>query len=268
MNTQNDSATNDASEPLAQVDAGYENLTVVCPRCGRRNVYNRAEDIGNFDAIANREVACEHCRAAFCIGGDLVNASHELLLLDSTDFLNQKRYVQAVLSAATAHEVFFNHFLLVELVFRPIRRDRVHARDIDEIAWLNGNTAELRDKLEKFTFWPMQHAFLGLILRDTPIKTLAEAESYIRALPNNARKVEKVERSAVEGLSDEKVRGYLLRMYDSKVAELRNNIVHKTAYRPAHVETRTVVEDARYAIFNLTSHFGLGDVNYHLNESI
>jgi hypothetical protein len=251
------------SDQLIQLDAGYENVVAVCPKCTVRNVYNRADDIGHFNPIANGRVACADCGAAFTIGGDLVNAAHEMLLLDSNDFLREKRYVQAVLSATTAYEVFFNHFLLVELVFRPLNRDRVNTRDIDQIAWLNDTSALLRDKISKFTFEPMRRTFLRFAIERIAVGTVAQAEACINTI---SKRPKRVERATVAHHTDERLRTLLLRLYDSDIAELRNNIVHKTAYRPTRSETRSVVEDATYTIANLTNHFGLGNVNYHLNE--
>lgn len=32
----------------AELDATYENVSAVCPQCGRRNIYNRATDLKDF----------------------------------------------------------------------------------------------------------------------------------------------------------------------------------------------------------------------------
>ena len=125
----------------ATIRGGYENISTVCPHCGARNVYNRATDVGHLAPIANGRVNCENaaCRAAFDISGDLINPAHELLLLDAHDFIQEKRYIQAVLSATTAYESFFSHYLRVELVYRVSSRDRKTVRN--ELQWLNAQNA-------------------------------------------------------------------------------------------------------------------------------
>ena len=153
-----------------RVQAGYEIVAAACPRCATRNIYNRAEDIGSFRAIANHGVSCSRCSAMFDICGDLVNPAFETLLLDSYEFLKEKRYIQSVLSATTAYELFFSHFLRVELVYRPARRDRVAQRN--EIAWLNATGTSLRDKTARWTFAPMRRIFLRLALDGTRPATL------------------------------------------------------------------------------------------------
>jgi hypothetical protein len=60
----------------------------------------------------------------------------------------------------------------------------------------------------------------------------------------------------------------LLRVHDTTIADLRNNIVHKYAYRPSLSETQAVVDDSRETIGLLTRHFDLRTDNYHLNECI
>lgn len=249
--------------PAVHLDAGYENVAATCPGCATRNVYNRAEDIGGFRAIANHRVKCANCHAAFDICGDLVNPAFETLLLDSQDFLREKRYMQAVLSATTAYELFFSHFLRVELVYRPARRDQVTPRD--DIAWLSSTVAALHVKTARHTFEPMRSTFLRLAIDGTRPATLSAAETWIASIPKQPTKID---RSEIERLAEDGLRSLLLDVNDATIADLRNNVVHKSAYRPRLNETTSAIDDAYRTIFGLSGRFELQDDDYHLNESV
>lgn len=248
----------------ADIEASYENITVTCPKCQARNVYNRATDIGHVGPISNWQVVCENsqCRAIFHAIGDLINPSHELLVLDACDLLRQKRYSDAVLKATTAYELFFGHYLKVELAYRPSTRDRTSDRDT--IDWLNSTAQLLRSAIERHTFEPMRRVFLHATVNNVHPATIAAAEAYIRGIP---RKPPEASRTDIDALRDEDLRDLLLHVADTNIADLRNNIVHKTAYRPSLGETKTTVEDAYKTIFRLGHYYQLGDDNYHLNES-
>jgi hypothetical protein len=169
--------------------------------------------------------------------------------------------MQAVLSATTAYELFFSHFLRVELVYRPSRRDHLTQRD--DIAWLNATATSLRDKTARCTFAPMRRIFLRLAIDGARPATLSAAEACIA---NIQVKPPAIDRSEIERLADEPFRKLLLAVHDATIADLRNNIVHKTAYRPQLGETKAAVDDANHAIFGLSHHFDLQDDDYHLNE--
>jgi hypothetical protein len=248
----------------AEMEAGYENLVAVCPRCGARNVYNRASDIGHFSSIANMLVACEKkaCRASFSIYGDLVNPAHEMMLLDATAFLHEKRCIQAVLSATTAYELFFSHFLRVELVYRASTRDRTSSED--RITWMNTALAALKSATERLTFEGMRRLFLRTALEDFRPSALADADAYISGIPKGPPKPPRVE---LESLEEPERRELLLRVHDTQIARLRNDVVHKSAYRPRIEQASSAVGDAERTIFLLGQHYNLASDNYHLNES-
>jgi hypothetical protein len=257
----------DQLTPVVDLDAGYENVTALCPRCGRRNVYNRVTDIGHVDAIDSHHLACQApaCGDSFWVRGDLVNTAYAMLLLDSCDFVREKRYMQAVLAATTAYELFFAHFLRVELLYRPLRRDESSVDD--EIGWLDAAAARLRAKTARHTFEPMRRIFLRAALDNVAPATLVAAAAYVDAIP---AKPSVVLRTDIEQLdaTDEPRRGLLLGVWDAKIADLRNNIVHKGAYRPSLAETQTAVEDACTIINSLSAHFKMRRDEFHLNEHL
>jgi hypothetical protein len=247
-----------------EIQAGYENISVPCPYCHAPNVYNRASDIGHCEPISNWHVVCasESCGASFDIIGDLVNPGHEMLLLDAYDFLREKRYIQAVLSATTAYELFFSHFLRVEFVYRASNRDTNPDRDsVDE---MNVALKAVQTAIERHTFGPMRRVFLRAVLDAPRPMNLAAAVAYVQRISKSPADIS---RSDIDNVPDPNLRELLVQVFGTRIANLRNDIVHKTAYRPRLDETKAVVDDAYSTIFRLGHHFGLANDNYHLNET-
>jgi hypothetical protein len=230
-----------------------------------RNVYNRITDVGHVKPIDNHRVRCamHACGATFDIIGDLVNAAHEMLLYDAQRFIIEKRYMQAVLSATTAFELFFAHFLQVELIFRPARRDGASADD--ESLWMNEVADLLRARTERHTFHRMRRLFLRTVVDQVRPATLAEARHYVASIPKQPDEVDPAEITAV---TDDGLRNLLLQCRGASIADLRNAIVHKSAYRPTKQEAEEAVQQACEVVFPLTRYFDLATVDYHLNEPL
>ncbi len=258
-----------------ELETSYENVVALCPKCTRRNVYNRASDIGHLRAIDNQGVVCQDddCGAHFDIYGDFINAPYEILLLDSRTFLKEKRYMQAVLSATTAYELFFIHFLRVQLLYRPLRRHNDSDSDSDVDEWFNAIASSLHDETIRLTFCPMRNLFLHVAIDQKRLETLAMAEEYIKVICNDkikaikSRRMEDI-RAEIKCLPDAPPRSLLLRVCDTNIADLRNGVVHKTAYRPSLSETKAAVEDVSQTLFQLSEHFRLKNDDYHLNERL
>ncbi|WP_437276050.1 hypothetical protein WME90_33035 [Sorangium sp. So ce375] len=248
----------------ADIKPTYENISAICPSCKQHNVYNRASDIGHFRAISNYRVICLNgeCGAFFYVVGDLINPGHEMLLLDSWSFFREKRYIQAVLSAATAYEFFFAHFLRVELLFRPNLRDIDFS--VDEIQWLNDHAQLLIKKTQRHAFEDMRRLFLRVALDRHKLTSRAAAAGYIAGLPKKPGAVLRREVESIANLNRSKL---LLRVVEAEIAQLRNKVVHKDALRPTRENTEQAITNAYETIFALGTHFKIGDTDYHLNES-
>jgi len=93
---------------------------------------------------------------------------------------------------------------------------------------------------------------------------LAAADAYVRRVTKSPTEIS---RSDIDTVSDQSLRELLVQVFDTRIATLRNDIVHKTAYRPLLAETKAAVDDAYSTIFRLGHHFKLASVNYHLNET-
>jgi len=105
------------------MDPTYENFGAQRPHCGENNIFNRASDLQTFQPIGFRTVNCQACDCQFNINNDSVNAAHQMLLTASYGFVERKQYMQCVLSVAQAYEIFFGHFLYIQLVYRAFAND-------------------------------------------------------------------------------------------------------------------------------------------------
>lgn len=245
-----------------QLEASYENVSANCPACGHRNLLNRATDIGHLAPVANAQVTCGACGAPFTIHGDLVNPGHEMLLLGAWEYVKKKEYGHAVLTATTGYERFFAHFLRVELLYRPSRRDRTGG--CDDLAWLNSTRVRLDDGIQRFTFRPMRNLFLCVAVDGVRPATRVQASEHIDLLLQQTST--SVPRARIEAVGDEPLRDLLLKVADTRIDELRNAVVHKTALRPKEDAAVAAVKDAIDTVFALSRRFDLHDDNYHLNE--
>jgi len=245
-----------------QMGSTYENFIADCPNCGMTNTFNRASDLQTFQPIGFREVACEACKRPFNINNDAINAAHEMLLFGCFAFIERKEYMQCVLSVAQAYEVFFSHFMHVQLIYRAYAHEGSH-----DLSRLNCLNEQLYNRVHRLTFVPMRSLVLRLVIDAVAPTSLAAAEVAIAALPEKPRVVP---RRDIEATADNhlKVKALLLRLLDADVNTLRNRVVHKDAYRPTREEATTAHDEAREILHGLTARLRLGyDAYWYISEA-
>lgn len=241
-------------------EATFENLVAVCPGCSYRNIFNRATDLQTFAPVDFRQVSCQECGCPFNVNGDTINAAFEMLLFDCAEFFERKRYVQCVLNVAQAYEVFFNHFLHVQLVYRPFGKDA--SRDIQ---LLNDLRRVLYQRVRAYSYQAMRDLVLRLIVDEVAPDSLQAAEAVIAAIPS---RIPAVPLESIAGVNDERLRLLLLRLVKSEANRLRNQVVHKDAYRPTLAEAERVYKEAREILFGISARLRLGyDATWYLRTS-
>lgn len=233
----------------------YENFVAECPYCGQNNIFNRASDLNDFAPITGREVVCQlkSCLRHFWINGDSINCAHEMLVFDCYELIQQKHYMNCVLSLAQAYEVFFSLFFRVELLYKPFGRDACGT--LEE---LNALAVELEKKMEVHTFGSLRALFLRHVATVTPPKTLSEAAQLIRALPDSRRMVKSPKVAILDAVGDPRLRTLLKQLSAVTINTLRNKVVHKGAYRPTGAEVAEALEQTRSILFPITR-----DLNLH-----
>ncbi len=239
---------------VAEIESTYENVHATCPHCGQRNIFNQVSDLHTGEPIAGREVTCdnEQCGRSFWITSDRINPAHQALLFDCRELLARKQYMQCVLVVAQSYEVFFSHFMHVQVLYRAF------AREDDEIEKLNELLQRLQESIQHFTFEPMRSLFLELAVSDARFANLTDAEAWIDALPKSSRRVPKPTKATIQAVANPRLRDGLLALYDTNIARLRNRVVHKDAYRPTREETEEALREAGDILHPLTRELRLG----------
>lgn len=244
-------------------EATFENLIAVCPDCSYRNIFNRATDLQTFAPVDFRQVSCQQCGCPFNINGDTINAAYEMLLFDCAEFFERKRYVQCVLNVAQAYEVFFNHFLHVQLVYRPFGKDANR-----DIKLLNELGRVLYKRVHGFSHRAMRDLVLRLIVERVAPDSSQAAKAAIAAIPLRQNEIAPVTPESIASVNDERLRPLLLRLLNAEANRLRNRVVHKDAYRPTLAEAERVYKEAREILFGIAARLGLGyDATWYLRTS-
>ena len=237
----------------------YENFVVDCPECGMEIVFNRASDLGTFEPIAGRDVSCPEtaCRKPFRIVGDSINEAYELFLYDTQELRDQKRYMTCILNIAQAYEVFFGLFFRVELLYRPFGSES--GRDLFE---LNRLAQELHTMIKDHAFGRMRSLFLSHLVKGRSPGSLADARTVIAQLPCRPSDPPDAD---IDAFSDTRLVPLLKAIKATKIATLRNNVVHKRAYRPTLEEVDDSLETAGSTLLPLGSRLDLHDeINWYL----
>jgi hypothetical protein len=231
----------------------YESFVAECPSCGVESIFNRASDLGSFEPIAGRDVAClsAACGKPFRIVGDSINNPHEMLINDCYELIEQKHYMNCILSLTTAYEMFFRLFFRVELLFKPFAGDPNH--DLDE---MNRLDEKLQKKIKQHTFDGMRALFLQHILNAQSPKNLVDSANMIAVLPTSPKCVNPAD---IESLGDTKLAPLLKAIKDANINTLRNRIVHKEAYRPRRDEAELALKKTTDILFPLQDYFQLHD---------
>lgn len=251
--------------------ATYENVIVRCPSCGRENIFNRASDLkGVAEPIVYAEVSClfPACAESFYLTGDVCNPAYEMLIFDCYELLERKHYSYCILNLAQAFEVFFSQYLRVELLYKPFGSDL--QRNRADIADLNRLMQLLYKRVKCFAFVGMRYLFFHQVLQPTRPSSLREAEGVINTLTlPRKRKPVLPSDDAITGatiFSNKQVPEILLRLKRCNVPELRNNVVHKSAYRPTLDEVNDALKETREILFPLGQLLDvrIDDVNRYL----
>lgn len=249
--------------PVVKIkQASYENIVVECPWCSRENIFNRASDLRTFRRITGLNVSCQNvnCGKSFRMVSDSVNNPHEMLIFYCHELLERKHYMNCILTLAQAYEMFFSLFLRVELLYKPYARDI--KKDIDH---LNRLTEQFSEKVKSHAFARMRALFLRQIIAGPRPANLAEAEEAIAGLedcPSDPKDAE------LEVLGDEQLVALLKALKSTNINTLRNQVVHKQAYRPTREEAEAALEEARQLLFPLTYRLGLWDhINWYMRLS-
>jgi hypothetical protein len=253
-----------AGIPCAEeIQTTYENFTARCPWCGFKNIFNRASDLEDLEPIAHKQVVClnRDCEQRFTISGDSINPAFEMLIYDCYELRCAKHYAYCILNLAQAFEVFFSQYLRVELLYRPFALDS--DRDIEQ---LNDLVELLYEKVKRHASAAMRNLFFYQVLQQRQARSLSEAEASINALPDRPPEPSD---ASIESVTDQRLSALLMRLKYCKVGELRNQVVHKRAYRPKLDEVNEALRETREILLPLASMLRIqsDDLNWYMRSA-
>lgn len=236
--------------------ATYENIAATCPHCKQEIIFNRATDLKTFEPISGQEVACLNtaCKKPFHIGGDTINPPFEMFIFDTQGLYEQKRYSSCIVSFAQAWETFFANFLRLELVYKPYVRDQ----DLDK---LNSELDKLYNASKTSTFDPLRSVFLRMLIDPTLVTTVDALVAQYAVLKQRPPRADLASIDAA-------VKPYAETIYDTRLGELRNQVVHKQAYRPRKDEVDQYSHETRSTLIPLGQALGVqgDDVNWYVHH--
>lgn len=250
------------------IKPNYENIVAECPYCKEKTTFNRISDIGKVDKISREKVSCEHCKKEYFLNLDRVDSAYILMLENSHDFINEKKYMNSILSTCQAYECFFSLYLL-EMICRKTyneeRKKRPGAKKelLETLATLERKVYE---KTKKFSFDEMRNMVLWHILEcGERHKSFEDADSKLSELLQKTK--EKPKDCCSVKIPCSRRSEIFIGIKKTDVHEDRNKVAHKFAYRPTKETAESHLEDARkilepaFFIFKFHEHI---DFNSHI----
>jgi hypothetical protein len=229
----------------------YENFEVRCPICKHWNIFNRASELKTFNLICEQIVVCQNkqCQKEFLIGGDLINPAWQMLILDCELLKQQKRYSYCVLNLAQAFEMYFSLFFRVHFIYKPygIEKSYESNRFADLSKMLFKTTRRL-------TYRKLRNIFMNILIEKIKCTNLEESKNVINNFKDYFK--DPTDKSLVD-IHDQELNEVLLKLKNCKVSTLRNNVVHKYAYRPNLEEVEMAIEETIFILNRLDKCLGV-----------
>jgi transposase-like protein len=236
--------------------AGYENIYVDCPYCKYENIFNRVSDLdGKGDDISRLDnIVCQSCGGQFSILSDTITtAKYQWFINELPIYKKQKQYRLYILNLCQAIECFFELAIINQVVDRNSNlRDERGCIKSDQynkaIKDINQKTVydlckkgSKKKKFEKATFRDLKNIFLYLF----------EGE---RRNDNGKLKEDRREETFQE-------------IKKTKINTMRNDVVHKKAYRPNLKEVESF-DDLIKAIYWLGVYLDVRDSYSYINKKL
>ena len=244
------------------ITAKYENFEADCPYCGYHNIFNRNSDFDDFSFIDFREVVClnEKCKQKFNINGDLINPAFELKLFEINNLLKDKNYSTCILNLCQSVEIFIKTFFNVELIYKLVNID-------DEVDDINQLTIYLDKSIKNYTFYKLRNLFLLWFIKGIRPKDFSNSYDIISSLSKDLKKLKnnEIKESDLNVVADDELRSLLASLMKSEINKIRNQIIHKDAYRPSSEETENAYKEIWNMIIPLRRKLGIlsCDINYY-----
>lgn len=121
---------------------------------------------------------------------------------------------------------------------------------------LNRVADDLRCRIKRHTFASLRALFLQHIVARHAPQSLAEAARIVTDFPSRPGDPSDAD---IESLRDQKLVLLLEALKTTTIHKLRNDVVHKWAYRPTRQEVAYAIDETRSILFLLATYFNLHD---------
>ena len=236
-------------------NATHETVAAECDHCGVECIFSRRDDLQTIMPIAGQNVVCTACGESFWVSGDIVEESWRFILDDAKADKRAKRYGPAIARACQGWELFMYACAESIFIFRPFFSDRSCEHDIDA---LNELSRQLRAETKGFTFGPLRNLMANVIALRVAPTTLSEAASAIAAISSLRFRYPPPD-DVVAGIRDTELLDLIAGLNELTVGALRNDVIHKTGYRPSADEVARCLGDEIGFLYRLKHHLGIGD---------
>jgi hypothetical protein len=236
-------------------NATHETVTANCDRCGAECIFSRRDDLHTIMPIAGKRVVCATCGESFWISGDTVTDSWRFILNDAKADHRAKRYGPAITRACHAWELFMYACAEAIFMFRPYFSEQSDERDFDS---LNELSRRLRAETKKFTFGPLKNLMSNVIARRIAPHTVDDATRAIASISSLSLR-NPVPADVLAGIREADLLRLIEGLNGLTVGTLRNDVIHKTGYRPAAEEVERCLHDEVGLLYRLKDRLGVGD---------
>ncbi|VEP11818.1 hypothetical protein H1P_1210009 [Hyella patelloides LEGE 07179] len=243
----------------------YENIITDCPYCSSKNIYNRITDLQTIESISFKTVECNKCNLKFNINGDSIGEAYEYLIYDVYLIKEQKRYMYCILNLAQALELFLFYSIKTKLLFLPYKTRLINTQsDFNLISSL------LSENMEKYTFSHLRNIFFDLYINQNSLQTIENVKQYLDK--NSLNKVKSIDiqnwSSPINNIENQRLRDLFCKLLNTKVPNLRNQVVHKYSYRPSLSEVEKCISETRDIVFRLRNHLQIKNHSFYINNRI
>jgi len=183
-----------------------------------------------------------------------------MLLMDCHELRDAKRYMYCILNICQAYEMFFSLYFRSRLYHGFA--NEISSRPLDR---LNALVAELHTRLSGFTFGNLRANFVRVAIDNPHIGSLEDAQAILQQIDRSGRGSTK---SDITACKDAKLREKLSVVQATKIHHLRNQVVHKSGYRPTRGEVDAALKEASDVLFTLSAMLGVWDdeINIYVSK--
>jgi hypothetical protein len=148
--------------------------------------------------------------------------------------------------------------VLSTYVYRPFFAAPPHDQDVDD---LNRLHRDVRCATAKFTFFPMRNVVMNMLIEDPWPSTLEEASQAIVQIA--ALGGGEPASATIADVPDARTRELLDGLIGLSVGRLRNDVVHKHAYRPKRSQVEPCLTAEISLLYRVKHHLAVGDFLEH-----